>query len=475
MLLKCTVLVAVLVAVQSATLHGRNIPVEVRYERLEHDFNSNLSEKVQLSADELKENQLRLERPEERNSTKDHSDLNKNLEEKVQLSSEELLQAPKYVPIHDTLNQGPESNDLERLGEFREEPCDKVALIEKVQGIVKNGLENLKESFITKGEEKALPKEVWNTLEKDLNDYFAREKVKVESRQEQGATSQNIISNIINGFTQITSNVIQNFQNSANTTGTSGDEGTETQLPGQGIVGFFTGGVQSITNTIQNTIQSIQQGPGNSTTLGDSETQPSSGNPVGSFVNGIQQFFQRPQQVVNQITQTISNNNTQGDEGVTASASSGSNPFQQAFQAFGNFSTSITQSILGGQNKPEGSEDETSSQPNNIAQSFGQSIGNVFQNFQNLVRPPANSSNSGNNFIDQVSNVGSQIQQVASQVASNVIPGGSGTTSVESSTAAAESGDASTASAKLQTEEGSVKLENQEVTTEKAEDMTAME
>ncbi|XP_066255032.1 protein rtoA-like [Euwallacea similis] len=475
MLLKCTVLVAVLVAVQSATLHGRNIPVEVRYERLEHDFNSNLSEKVQLSDKELKENQLRLEKPEERNSTKDHSDLNKNLEEKVQLSPEELLQAPKYVPIHDTLNQEPESNDLERLGELREEPCDKVALIEKMQGIIEKGLENLKDDFIAKGEKRPLPKELWDTLEKDLKEYFAREKVKVESRQEQGTTSQNIISNIINGFTEITNNVIQNFQNSANATGSSEDEGSQSQLPGQGIVGFFSGGVQSITNTIQNTIQSIQQGSGNSTTLGDSETQPSLGNPVGTFVNGIQQFFQRPQQVVNQITQTISNNNTQGDEGTAASAPSGSNPFQQAFQAFGNFSTSITQSILGGQNKPEGSEDETSSQPSNIAQSFGQTIGNVFQNFQNLVRPSTNSSNSGSNFIDQVSNVGSQIQQVASQVASNVVPGGSSSTSAESSTATAESSGTIAASAKFQTEEGSVRAENQGITTEKTEDMTAME
>lgn len=239
MLRKCTVLVAVLVVVQSASFQGRrSIPVEVRYERLEHNFLSNLSEKVQLSPEELQENQLRLEKlkaaQEEELAKKNHiTNSIKNLNEKVQLSPEELLQASKHIPIHNSLRTNQDISDLERLGELRNEPASK---IEQLQGIIETGLENLRKNFQPKNNDIAPSKEEWERLETEVRDYFTEEKNKL-AKQESGNPPQ-IIQGWTNWFQNVTSNFVGSFQQQ---NGTSGDEGTS-QGPLQNFIGYFTGG-----------------------------------------------------------------------------------------------------------------------------------------------------------------------------------------------------------------------------------------
>lgn len=245
MLRKCTVLVAVLVAVHSASFQGRrSIPVEVRYERLEHNFLSNLSEKVQLSPEELQENQLRLEKlkaaEQEELTKKDHSNSIKNLNEKVQLSPEELLQASKHIPIHNSLRTNQDISDLERLGELRNEPASK---IEQLQGIIETGLENLRKNFQPKNNDAAPTKEEWERLETEFRDYFTEEKNKL-AKQESGSPPQssfpwsNWFQNVTDRFQNVTNNFLNNFQQQ---NGTSGDEGTS-QGPFQNFIGYFAGG-----------------------------------------------------------------------------------------------------------------------------------------------------------------------------------------------------------------------------------------
>lgn len=239
MLRKCTVLVAVLVAVQSASFQGRrSIPVEVRYERLEHNFLSNLSEKVQLSPEELQENQLRLEKlkaaEQEELAKKDHSNSIKNLNEKVQLSPEELLQASKHIPIHNSLRTNQDISDLERLGELRNEPVSK---IEQLQSIIETGLENLRKNFQPKNNDIAPSKEEWERLETEVRDYFTEEKNKL-AKQESGSPSQTGFQGWTIWLQNATTNFLGNFQQQ---NGTSGDEGTS-QGPFQNFIGYFNGG-----------------------------------------------------------------------------------------------------------------------------------------------------------------------------------------------------------------------------------------
>ncbi|CAG9771775.1 unnamed protein product [Ceutorhynchus assimilis] len=488
MLLKYTVIfLVIVVAVKSATIQERNIPVEIRYERLEHDITGNLREKVQLSEEELKENQLRLQKFEEAKiavskaeETKDHSHLIQNLNEKVQLSPEDLLQSSKHIPIQHTLDQ--ETENLEKLGDSSS--TNKISLIDKAQDLIENGLKTLKANFVPTENQVAPPKELWEKLEKDVKDFFTEERNKFGSRQNQGANQQNIFQNFANGFQQMTNNFVQQFQglNQNGQNGTSGDEGTaQQQGPIQGFIGYFTGGVQNIVSNIQNLGQNGQQTSGNSTVLGDSGTnQGQPGNIIGNFVNGVQQFFQGPQQGINQIfssnntqgdtgtgqpgsTQqgffagainqfnsvvsniipTTAKPGTQGDEGTASTGGTQNGPIQQVIQSFGNIGNAFNQFIQGGQqNKPPGSEDENANpappQNQNFIQSIGQNIGNAFQTIQNQFRPPspsnltaiAGSSDGANAIVGQAVNAGTQIQQVAGEVAGNnpiqnLIPGSS--------------------------------------------------
>ncbi|XP_050309923.1 uncharacterized protein LOC126745915 [Anthonomus grandis grandis] len=445
MLRNCLILVLVIVAVQSATVLQRNIPVEVRYERLNHNINANLAEQIQLSPEEIKENQIKSQNlvkldgpiPE---ATVDHSASIKNLQEKIQLSPEELIQAPKYIPVPDTLNKlKSETTDSESTKNKN--------LISTIQEYVENRLDGLRNSFIPKANENGPPKELWERFEKDVRKYFEDEKNKGGLRQGQGINQQNIFQNFANGIQQFANNFVTQLQgqNSSAPTGTSGDEGTS-QNPFQGFIGYFTGGVQNIVSTIQNAGQGTQ-GSGNSTVLGDSgSSSQQPGNIFTSFVAGVQQIFQGPQQGINQV---LAGNNSQSDT-ETSTSSSGGNPIQQVIQSFGNIGNAINSFVQGGQNKPQGSEDESSSQApsQNFIQSIGQNIGNAFQNIQNQFRPPSVSqlpqipsisSNDSNPIIGQVSNIGNQVQQVAGQAVSNnplqnLIPGGSSTSSsVESS------------------------------------------
>ncbi|KAH1024710.1 uncharacterized protein LOC109538712 [Dendroctonus ponderosae] len=456
MLRKCTVLALVIVSVL-----GKNIPVEVRYERLEHDFAGNLGEKVQLSGEQLSENKLRLEKlsvaEEDLSSNVDHSNSIKNLDEKVQLSPEELLQASKHIPIHHSIQDDEDSNDLLRLGELRNgpfranslsEPPSKHLLVARMQTIIESGLHNLRSNFMPRDFEVGPSKELWNKFETDVKKYLEEQKGRLDTRQE-----QNFIQSISSGFQEAANNFLQQFQNQNKPNGTSGDEGIAQQPnPIQGFIGYFTNGVQSIVGTLQNVPQSSSQKPGNVTELGDNGGTQS--GIIGSFVNGVQQIFQVPQQGIAQLTggnttQADTGNPSGGQQGFFAGAisqinnvvdnfrptssqkppaaqgdeetSQGPNPIQQVFQSFGNLGTAFSQFVQGGPSKPSGSEDETTSQASNpnFIQSLGQNIGSAFQNIQNQFRPPSNqsaASTGSNPIIEQVQSFGNQVQQAAGQV-----------------------------------------------------------
>lgn len=246
MLRKCTVLAVVIV-----TVLGKTIPVEVRYERLEHDFAGNLGEKVQLSGEQLKENRLRLEKlsvaEEDLSSSVDHSNSIKNLDEKVQLSPEELLQASKHIPIHHSIKDEEDSNDLLRLGEIRNgpfransliEPPNKQLLVARMQTIIESGLQNLKSNFMPRDFEVGPSKELWKKFETDVQEYLEEQKGRLDTRQE-----QNFIQSITSGFQQISNNFLQQFQSQNKPNGTSSDEETsQPQNPIQGFIGYFSGG-----------------------------------------------------------------------------------------------------------------------------------------------------------------------------------------------------------------------------------------
>ncbi|XP_030749513.1 uncharacterized protein LOC115877481 isoform X2 [Sitophilus oryzae] len=345
MLFKYTVLV--LVALQSTSLLAKQIPVEVRYERLEHSIGQNLAEKPQLAPEELKENELRLQKlslAEENHAPEANKNLVKNFDAKVQLSQSELSQAYKHIPVQEEV----------KSGELRE--ASSLSLRETAQKIIEEGLENLRNNFKPKENEFSPSKQQWDELDRSVNNLIENSKLEESLRQEGGG---NFIQGFISSFQNATSNFLQNIQSQTQGNAPGGTSGDNGQQPGgiQGFFAFFTDGVQNIAGNLQQLGQQQQATGSNSTVLGDSGTSPGSGgtgNIFGGIISGIQQVFQGqnssegsgqgPQGVfsgaISSISQAVSGiipSNTpapatQGDEGSTPS----SGPIQQVFENFGN-------------------------------------------------------------------------------------------------------------------------------------------
>ncbi|XP_076269445.1 uncharacterized protein LOC143202059 [Rhynchophorus ferrugineus] len=349
MLPKYAVLLVALAA--SSLIVAKQIPVEIRYERLEHNLNDNLAEKPQLSQEQLKENDLRLKSSFAEELNEEPKDYVKNLDAKVQLSPDQLLQAYKHIPIHHSIQEGDDKednlvslNELRDAGSLRTDTPSLKSLAEKV---IEEGLENLRNSFKSSDNEATPSKELWDKLEGEAKDLVQNTEEDGTSRQE-GGGQQNFLQSISSGFQNLTSNFIQNFRPASTQNGSSADEG-QSQGPIQGFVGFFTGGVQNIVSNIQNLGQNNQPASSNSTVLGDSTTaQP---GVIGNIVTNVQHFFQGPGSsnasgtpnqgffvgAISQINQAVSNiipttpASTQGDQGTQQGG-----PIQQVFQNIGN-------------------------------------------------------------------------------------------------------------------------------------------
>ncbi|CAH1975517.1 unnamed protein product [Acanthoscelides obtectus] len=301
----------------------------------------------------------------------------KNLEEKPQLSTKEQKEALKHLPAPEdriSLKQlgGSSSGSHSQLDELQN-------VIKQARDIVSSGLNRIKDFKPDKGQI-SLNLQQWAELEKAVDEYFDEQKTKLSLKQSTNTTSQNFFANLANGFQTIANNFVQSIQGAPGASNsTSSDEaGGSGSSPGgwQGFVSFFQGGIQTISNSINNLGQSSTT---SNTVLGDSPSTESQGI-FGNFVNNIQQGVQT---FIGQIQGSgQAPGGTQGDPGTNAT-SSNQGPIQTGIQQIG---TAISNFIQN--NRPPGApgDEATGGNNTNFVQTIGQNIGNAIQQF-NPFRP----------------------------------------------------------------------------------------
>ncbi|VEN61793.1 unnamed protein product [Callosobruchus maculatus] len=256
----------------------------------------------------------------------------KNLEEKPQLSSQQQEEALKHLPepekqenaiILKKLGGSSPGNQLEDLQ----------IVIRQAQDIVSNGIKRIKDFQPEKGQISLNPQQ-WQDLEKALDEYFDEEKAKLTLKQTStNTTNQNFFANLASGFQTIATNFVQSIQGSNNASGPADEAGGTGSSPGgwQGFVSFFQGGIQTISNSINNL-----GGQGSSTSntvLGDSASTTESQGIFSSFVNNISQGVQT---FIGQIQQNgaAAPGGTQGDPGSNATTAN-QGPIQTGIQQIG--------------------------------------------------------------------------------------------------------------------------------------------
>lgn len=222
MKIKCLVIVAVslFVVARSASLaNGRNIYVEVVYDRPEDEPVSsvakrNLQEIMEGAPQEL------VEKVEASNEIQIEHLLkgNQNLMEKIQLLPDDPLK---------TVN--PEEIQSRRS-----------ATIGQVQEIIYNGVANIRrevEQYLAANKEQSINENVWRDLNASVDNFILSLRDKEVGKQEQSQNST-FFQNIITQFQTFGDNFVQNIRPN----NTQSDEGSSGGGFGQNIVEFFQSG-----------------------------------------------------------------------------------------------------------------------------------------------------------------------------------------------------------------------------------------
>ncbi|CAH1108837.1 unnamed protein product [Psylliodes chrysocephalus] len=453
-------------------LYQRNIPVEVRYEGdvvrvIPRDVQArrNLDAKVQLDTDDLaqvfkhlpvqvepdvlevvkQEEQLKLINEEDVPAIKTvlPKEIQENVEKPTVPIAEKPVELPKeekkdVIPAVKSLVQ-PESNESESdeskanilgksvLKSAQQVPTTLDKVLQESHQIIKNGLQNLKDSFKPGKDELSPSSEQWATLEKAVDTYFDEQKQKLLKQTQPAGTDSaapvapapeqnNWIQNIVNGFNGIATNFVQSIQSLGGpNNGNPVPQGQADEEPGQqpanqgfqGFVQFFNNGISNIVSTITG-----NTGPTTSNTnLSDSGAAPAQGGPIGFFgaiVSNVQNAFGIPQ-----------GQSPAGSQGDSASpVQQQQNGPAQVIQSVGLLflpqGNAITNFFQGGNsNRPpsaSGDEGAAPAQPSNT---------NIIQNIQNAIQNsplnpfrPQGGTNEQNPIQNAIQSVGTQAQQL---------------------------------------------------------------
>lgn len=227
MKIKCLLIVTVslFVVVRSASLaNGRNIYVEVVYDRPEDEPGSsvakrNLQEVSKPVADEGVQEVVDVEKVEASNEIQTEHLLkgNLNLMEKIQLVPDDSL---KTVIA--------EQNQSRRS-----------AVINQVQDIIYRGVANIRsevEQFLSANKEQSINENIWRDLNSSVDGFIVSLRDKETAKQEQSQNST-FFQNMITQFQTFGENFIQNLRPN----NTQSDEGSSGGF-GQNVIGFFQSG-----------------------------------------------------------------------------------------------------------------------------------------------------------------------------------------------------------------------------------------
>ncbi|GJQ86449.1 hypothetical protein Trydic_g10356 [Trypoxylus dichotomus] len=413
---KCLLIFAVSLVdvIHSATISKKSIPVKVVYEKeYNHkSYNRNLDEKVQLSPGELQQIGSRLadvreqsqetslnalnipnEENEENGSVKNlkekvqvPSEILRNHNEKVQLSSEELGEALKHLPINDDID-----------GSLRlavPEGFDDTDLYQKVNDIVKSGVQHLKNNAKESELSKYITYDTWAKLDLEAEKFLKQIKSKYSLRQ----SNQNILAQ----FQQFANNFLNQLANPANT---SSDE-AQPSFP-QNVINFFTNGFQQIQSGLGSLTGQNQQ---SSTVQNDPDVStkpPNNNNPIQGFVTSVQGVFTQ----LNPFNQGQGQNpSTQGEE-----SNQPNGPLQSIQNAFNQFGETINNlNPFNQQTQKPGTagDDVTTAGPFQVIQGIASQAGQVLNQlnpFQQSTTKAPNADPTKNPIQSVAENFGNQI------------------------------------------------------------------
>ena len=402
-----------LLTVASGASVKQDIPVRVVYdssgEHIQRNFASvrNLNEKSDVPSTDL--------------ILPGNSNAIKNLDEKVQLSQEELSQATRYLPVPESQKDSIKSKSISPTNVSSDtvdgqEKVNNCPTYQKLQEIINNGIENIKENVNSSGIGESIGSETWDKLHNNLGKLLENFNEKIPLRQSPNE-NENALTNLISQFQTFANNFVPTLTNNRN----QSDEGQ----PGFGetVTQIFTNGFQSITSGISSLINSQ-----NSTNL--SPNDPSSGTTPTS---GFQNFVNQVQGVLSGQTDPLQaiNNLNPLNQGVTQKPASQeeestqggpglfvNNVIQQVGQVFNNLNplNQVTQ-------KPVGQEDSstTSGGPLQFVNQLGQTFGSIFrpQSGSGGSQSAGDSSTTKNPIQTAVEGVSGQVSQGISNLTSS--------------------------------------------------------
>lgn len=222
----------VVVAKSASLSSGRNIYVEVVYDRPEDEPQSsvakrNLQEVSSPVVEEVQPQELvDVEKVEASNEIQTEHLLkgNQNLLEKIQL-----------LPSEDNVKTG--ITEEEQVNQSR-----RAAVISQVQEIIYRGVANIRsdvEQYLAANKDQTINENVWRDLNASVDNFILSLRDKETGKQEQSQNST-FFQNIISNFQAFGENVIQNLRPN----NTQSDEGSSGGL-GQNVIGFFQSGMRS--------------------------------------------------------------------------------------------------------------------------------------------------------------------------------------------------------------------------------------
>ncbi|RZC37191.1 glutenin, high molecular weight subunit DX5-like [Asbolus verrucosus] len=435
---RCLVFICLVIAVQSALIKKRNIPVEIVYDKYHptHYGNRNLGEKVQLSHDDL----LKLKISDEIINAEKQALVEaedrplgnpygvKNLEEKVQLSPEELGQASKHLPNvidDDELVKSALADAVQAPA-----PMNTLSLLKKAEAIIYGGLNKIRNNIDKAAEGGNVMKpsqEDWEkfnqTVEAFFKDQYRNVNVKQEEKppennQNQNNQNQNIIQNIINNFQTAATNFMQNYfpQNNQQAAGPEDEQQQQAQQQGpfQQFVNMFSGGFNQIVSSINNL-------NGQNNAQNGTSGQEDTGNPVNqgsnffnNVINQVQQFFSRPNQGGSSQSGGSSQAGGNQEDAGTQPSTSPPGLLQGAFNQFNNVVNNlrppITQAPVQGD---EGTGTTTTQRgPIQIIQSIGSQLVGNFLGQQSSSKPPEDEGAATTQSTNFIQNLGQAFQNV---------------------------------------------------------------
>lgn len=227
MKIKCLLVVTacLFVVARAASLaDGRNIYVEVIYDRPEDEPGSsvakrNLQEVLKPATEEVQDELVEVEKVEASNEIQSEHLLkgNQNLMEKIQL-----------LPDDDSLKTViPEAHTR------------RSAVIGQVQEIIYKGVDNIRrdvEQYLSANKEQTINENVWRDLNASVDNFILSLRDKESAKQEQSQNST-FIQNMISQFQTFGETFIQNLRPN----NTQSDEESSGGF-GQNVIGFFQSG-----------------------------------------------------------------------------------------------------------------------------------------------------------------------------------------------------------------------------------------